>query len=145
MGYRSQVSAVVYFREPTKYAMFIAKHKALEFTDSSGRGHSGTTTLWAEFGNDFTSFIHRNILLFKAEGYKWYPDYEDVKAFHAMLEDAVEQGGWYYFVRIGEDYEDIETREDNTHWFDGDPYPSDLLSVERSIGCSLDPATAEQP
>mgnify|MGYP003339254950 CR=1 FL=1 len=42
---------------------------------------------------------------------KWYDSFEDVKAHEDMLELCVECGGSYKFVRIGEEYDDLDERE----------------------------------
>ena len=47
------------------------------------------------------------IITFKQESVKWYRDFEDVKAHHALMRDAVEiygkKGGKYRFISVGED------------------------------------------
>ena len=61
---------------------------------------------------------------------KWYDSFEDVQAHEAMLRLCVECGGAYKFVRIGENYDDVEEREES----DTDvEIPWDAFYVERSI------------
>ena len=61
---------------------------------------------------------------------KWYDSFEDVRAHEDMLELCVECGGSYKFVRIGEEYDDLDEREGG----DGDvDVPWDAFYVERTI------------
>ena len=61
---------------------------------------------------------------------KWYASDEDVQAHNAMLRLCVECGGAYRFVRIGEDTDDAEEREES----DTDvEIPWEAFYVERRI------------
>lgn len=67
-------------------------------------------------GNDWQVVRQRAIDL---EGsFKWYENYEDVQAWHAFMESAIEfhESINYEFVRIGEEHSDVE----NT--YSGDAY-----------------------
>ena len=72
----------------------------------------------------------------KCDNVKWYPDYQEIKAFDNAVENFIDlfcadtncKGG-YEFVRIGEEYNDIETEsEGDVAW---------LLSVYRSVEVNL--------
>jgi hypothetical protein len=57
------------------------------------------------------------IITFNETDLKWYRDFEDVKAHHALMRDAVEiygkKGGRFRFVAIGEDgAEDFDEDDD---------------------------------
>lgn len=72
-------------------------------------------------------------IVVKYEGTKWYEGYEDVQAVEAALDkyrasfacDEEEHLANYEFVRIGEEYNDIEVERSAWHDF--------RLHVERSI------------
>lgn len=68
-------------------------------------------------------------------GWKWYPDYEDVRAFHDMFNALSDiEGISGYFLRVGEERDDVEEDHfgDDPDWdmfyastimtFDGDNY-----------------------
>jgi hypothetical protein len=45
-------------------------------------------------------------------GWKWYPDYEDVREFHKMFNQIGQiEGISGYFLRVGEESGDVETEE----------------------------------
>ena len=74
---------------------------------------------------DNTRWFDRG-MVFEEGSTKWYSDYDEVKAFNESVEkymglmsmDAVEGDNppsfSYEFIRIGENYDDVET------WFEGD-------------------------
>jgi len=118
MGYRSEVSSVIYAKKDimdkfkTDYS---DKLKALEvhFENNKDEGMS------YESNSDY------DIIFLKGSSWKWYETYTDVKAWHELMDLATERGLSVEFVRIGEDYEDIEVDYIN----DSECY----LSVERFI------------
>ena len=74
----------------------------------------------------------RHVLKFILENTKWYPSYSDVAAFEAMLRefDGTIAGYCTEFVRIGDNYEDIEVRSSGEHC-------EYYLSVNRDIVCDI--------
>jgi len=75
------------------------------------------------------------IITFKQESVKWYRDFEDVKAHHALMRDAVEiygkKGGKYRFISVGEDGAE-ECDEDDD---DGDLW--DYVTTRHEINTSF--------
>ncbi|MDE6947579.1 MAG: hypothetical protein K2P14_10400 [Anaeroplasmataceae bacterium] len=61
---------------------------------------------------------------------KWYESYKDVENFMTMLNKLDDQEIPYKFIRIGEDYNDIEIRENYT-----EDMPEEImdLNLEREI------------
>ena len=119
MGYRSDVAAVIRVDKIDNaervFAEFIGKVKLIgdDFFNDWNQNDYG----WGE--NRFVFFV---------DGVKWYSDYDEVKAFNAIWELASNTEGLSgYFVRIGEEYDDIET-----DCFGIDP-PGDEVCPVRSI------------
>lgn len=61
---------------------------------------------------------------------KWYDSFSDVANFMEMLNRFDHLGIPYKFIRIGEDYEDIDVRE---NWVDDMPDELETFDVERTI------------
>lgn len=57
---------------------------------------------------------------------KWYSDYEDISIVEATMDKLDEQNAPYKFVRIGEDWDDVDVRE---NW--GAEGECDRISVYR--------------
>lgn len=125
MGYRSDVMA----------AFYVSKEE-----------HFPVLKLWLE-ENFPMGMFHDNIRWFnkgmvvEERDTKWYEDYDDVKAFDKAVRAYLllvrssepEEGSpsfCYEFVRIGENYDDIDTEYDGIacEW---------LLGVDRSIICEV--------
>jgi hypothetical protein len=118
MGYRSDVAAVFYAKDKKDFPV---------------------VKLWLDENFPMDTF-HDNIrwfdrgVVFHDTHVKWYDDYEDVKAFEAAREKFVDMfcndlsvgvKGAYEFMRVGENYDDIE--HDGWGEYEG------LLECERSI------------
>ncbi len=118
MGYRSDVKAVFYTKAKEKWPLLklymeenFPKELSLELIESS----------------------HCYGYVFSAASVKWYASYDGVKAFDAFVDayrsliaSKSSTVSWVYeFVRIGEDYTDIETdNEGDGSW---------VLAVSRYI------------
>ncbi len=127
MGYRSQVQSVIY-GEVAKVNAFLVKHKVVGnpvFDEFKEHLHIFEKD-WKDVtsGTEVMKFIHLDS---GDDSWKWYDDYDDVKAWHALLADAEESGLSYEFIRIGEETGDIseETGGDDVNY---------LLHVNQSIG-----------
>jgi hypothetical protein len=121
MGYRSDVMAAFYVKD--------AKHLPV-------------LKLWVDENfpvGIFDKDIHwfKTGMVLRCESVKWYDSYEDVKAFDAAVDKYLElvknseEGAdvpefSYEYVRVGENYDDIET------FYDGDACEY-LLGVSREI------------
>lgn len=127
MGYRSEVKAVFYTKKVDEWPMlrlFVDENFPKELKDNleiiKSHAYSG-----------YSGYV------FSAEDVKWYDGLPDVKAFNKFLADyeGLVDGDkdappWgYEFVRIGEDYEDIETNR-------GGDYDH-VLDVTREITCDF--------
>ena len=88
------------------------------------------------FGQDLTWNDADRVLKFEMQGVKWYDSYADVREFTGMLqqfnafEDSDISGYCTEFIRVGEDYDDVETNRtgDNCHYY---------LGVSREITCDV--------
>ena len=75
------------------------------------------------------------IITFEAEDVKWYSDFEDVKAHHTLMDEAVEiykhKKGRYRFVAVGEDgAEDFQELDDEGDLYD---YVTTIHQVQTSF------------
>lgn len=112
MGYRSHVAYVIKFNDietrDNFVTLMLAKNDPVltQALDECEYGYKGDP-----------------IITFEAEDVKWYSDYEDVKAHHTLMEEAVEiykhKGGRYRFVGVGEDgAEDFSEVDDEGDLYD---------------------------
>jgi hypothetical protein len=105
MGYRSDVAAVFYATDKKNFPvvkLWLQENFPVEMFKDSIR--------WFDRG-----------MVFEEGNVKWYPDYEDVKAFDAAVENFVEMfceeegnnnvKGAVEVMRVGESYDDIEVDE----------------------------------
>ena len=106
MGYRSAVTAAVYGDYET-LTTYMAKDK-LEHGDDS---------IFAHFKGQLKRFeipFHKgvlSVLMIELDHVKWYDEYIDVKSWHRFMDGCEESDLSYEFVRIGEDYDDIDRQE----------------------------------
>jgi len=129
MGYRSNVTAIIYPAEPTdplghdEYKVYEKeKYEALRFL--MGTKFEQIMSKW--FGGEAQWDDRNHRLVFEMQDVKWYESYEDVKAFDAMLVEVAELGYCSEIMRVGEEINDIE------HRTNGDDVQY-LLNVERTI------------
>jgi hypothetical protein len=118
MGYRSDVAAVFYATDKKNFPvikLWLQENFPVEMFKNSIR--------WFDRG-----------MVFEENNVKWYPDYEDVKAFEVAREKFVElfcndlKGavkGAVEIMRVGENYDDIEYDEYGDY--------EGVLECERSI------------
>jgi hypothetical protein len=136
MGYRSEVAYRIVFGNEDVMKLFLAEAKVkLETMEAFVN---------AEEDGDFPDeairiSLDEKEISFHAHGWKWYDEYEIVKAHTALIELAKtyneresEDGSGteagdvsYAFARIGEDMEDNDTFGSDDHW--------ELLDIERRI------------
>jgi hypothetical protein len=132
MGYRSQVTAIIYPAEPTdplghdEYKVYEKeKYEALRFL--MGTKYEMLMDMQSGWFGSNADWDDRNKrLVFEMQDVKWYDGYEDVKAFEAMLDEVTELGYCSEIMRVGEEINDIEHRT----YGEGVQY---LLNVERTI------------
>jgi hypothetical protein len=129
MGYRSQVTAVIYPATPED-PMGPDAYKEYELDKYNALRVLMTTKFEQLMGKWFggeAQWDDRNQrLVFEMQDVKWYEGYEDVTAFNAMLIEVTELGYCSEFVRVGEETDDIESRYEG----EGVKY---LLNVQRTI------------
>ena len=120
MGYRSDIVALIY---PDADVVKPGDYEALKTLMSTAFKEVADT-----FYDDMTWVDSSCCLKFKIGDVKWYDSYPDVQAFNNMMEffRDEEHGYCTEFVRIGEDYDDLETKQTGNRLL----Y---LLSVNRSI------------
>lgn len=114
MGYRSQVAccisvdttkaegeegAIRWVYDKDKFKEMIGFIKLTKFYE-----------LWTTNEHDQKYFGWRDgKFMFYGDAFKWYPDYEDVRAFHDMFNQLSDiEGISGYFLRVGEESGDIE-------------------------------------
>jgi hypothetical protein len=137
MGYYSTVKAVIKFDEQVRYATFVANMKAARILDKDGvdrgplwreRAPGGSDTdgdgfPWEALDDEFEIRLSQDDV-------KWYDGYYDVDAAMSWIRDkSAAAGAAWRFVRLGEEYSDIE--EDSSGNEDIDT--GDIITVHRSV------------
>ena len=95
MGYRSEVTIAIAFVTKGELDAFIAP-RLLQEDIAPNKGCFERSE-----GQD-------NVLVFHVDEWKWYDTYPEVQAILALMHEVPKCGGAYRFMRIGEDYTDIE-------------------------------------
>jgi len=121
MGYRSEVVAAFYTTNKDEAPLL-----KLFIEENWPKEGNLTAYEWIKSDEHFGIIFHE-------EDVKWYESYPEVQAFDAFTEKFMEiadseekRYNWFYeFVRIGEEYQDIETK--------GSYYSNNILSVSRAI------------
>lgn len=107
MGYRSDVAYVIKFDD-------------IETRDNFVTLMLAKNDKWITQALDECEYGYNDdpIITFETQSVKWYSDFDDVKAHHAMMREAVEiygeeKGGRYRFIGVGEDgAEDFDESDD---------------------------------
>lgn len=118
MGYRSDVAYAIKF--PTLDALNAFKVSTL-FEDKAMR----------EALADCETDEKRVLIRFSCKSVKWYESYDDVDSHERLMSAACEEPfkAGVRFVRIGEDYDDVEVRDQGDDMLDAWQY----LEIHRSI------------
>jgi hypothetical protein len=95
MGYRSEVTIAIAFVTKGELDAFIAP-RLLQKEIAENKGCFERSE-----GQD-------NVLVFHVDEWKWYDNYPDVQAILELMHEVPTYGGAYRFMRIGEDYADVE-------------------------------------
>ena len=126
MGYRSEVCAVFYCPTEQYPAMkFFMEENEPKDNELFDKTDTDQYEVY-EFGD-------RVVVKYLFVDVKWYEDYEGVREFMEFMskfENLTKTTSWNYeYIRIGEEYDDIDTREsdDNDH----------LINVRREIEFSF--------
>ena len=123
MGYRSEVAYKIAFNNKEDFWGFVAEAKL----------DPETALCWSEDEKDyFTVDEEKYEIRFYCDSVKWYDEYDEVQAHHALFDKArernddlgVEVDG--AFCRIGEESDDVEER-----YFGNDPW--EMVRISRSI------------
>lgn len=107
MGYRSDVAI-----EMEEKSFELMKQKLLEFKKAQPEE-------WKYFKPSVVKNHSGTRFLISWEYVKWYENYPDVGVVEGVLgqlcKEHLEEAGWsFYFIRVGEDYDDVEHRMNNT-------------------------------
>ena len=104
MGYRSDVTIAIY-GDTEPFATFkdeaTQRFKAIYSDDEIYLRES-------EFKTCFS--WDPNFFLFEVEGWKWYEEYPAVQFYEGLLDLAAELGLNAEFIRVGDEFEDVETK-----------------------------------
>ena len=137
MGYRSDVVYGIQFPDKAAVAAYMTK---LRLTTDNKNAEFDKLNVSSGCGDAV-------LVWFSESSVKWYEDhYEDVQWHMALIAQASAAGLPTYFVRVGEDFDDIQREETNDGGFlsdylgvnctvyvpDGQPYTSlkDMFSEE---------------
>jgi hypothetical protein len=107
MGYRSDVAYVIKFDD-------------IETRDNFVTLMLAKNDKWITQALDECEYGYNDdpVITFETQSVKWYTDFDDVKAHHAMMREAVdiygeEKGGRFRFVGVGEDGAEDFDEDDN--------------------------------
>jgi len=100
MGYRSDVTALIY---PSS-----GEHSLLNYERLKTLMNTTFKDVLDDWGDYFAWDDHHRVLKFTADDIKWYDGYPDVARFTEFLSQVQDLEYEYEFMRIGEDYTDIE-------------------------------------
>jgi uncharacterized membrane protein YkoI len=118
MGYRSEVAYAVSFPDAEHKGAFVAAIKL--------GGDQHQIEALSELNE-----LDDKVLVGHFCDVKWYESFEEVKSHHELMDMAVEEfKGSYVFARIGEEYDDVEFKND------GSNPPFDRIDIHRSIEIS---------
>lgn len=148
MGYRSDVAYIIAFHHtdfPEKaHADFVAFHewvKQYTVDEEEGVAHKAASPQYGidrvqEDCDHFKFYPQEGVLLMRWEHVKWYPNYPETRWHTGLLETCLGyQTGAYRFVRIGEEFDDVEVTEEGDN--DGKGYSLyEWVDVIRSINFS---------
>jgi hypothetical protein len=112
MGYRSEVAYVIKFNDIETRDSFVTLMLA------KNDEHVTRAVEECEYG-----YEDDPVITFEAQDVKWYESYDDVKAHHSLMREAVEiygeeKGGRFRFIAVGEDGQEQFDEDDN----EGDLY-----------------------
>ena len=128
MGYRSDVIVLIYPDAPT-----LLDERPLYDQLKVLLATTFKHVIDEHFEACMTWLDKDHVLKFSLQDVKWYPDYEDVKQFEAMLDafQSEEIAGYCTeFIRVGEESDDVtECRSGGNNQY--------YLHVNRSIGCNV--------
>ena len=113
MGYRSDVAYAIRFRDADHRIRFMATQALSPHIDL----------------NEFELYDDETIL-FIMDGVKWYAQYHDVDAHERLYEEAEADGCGCEFYRIGEDNQDIESRQTVSAM---QVSPPEIITIYRSM------------
>lgn len=108
MGYRSEVAYVLRFDNKADMDAFTA----LQLAKQDEHINDALKELQL-----IQSTSLERILYFYAENVKWYGDYPDVASHEKLLRQAIEMfdTAGYRFIRIGENYDDVEIKDEGDY------------------------------
>ena len=120
MGYRSEVKSCIYSDDIELLDAFIAGRKLIDdlvFSSENDGFGGGDSLTYHEKIYTHTDGVVQTIKILDLHGmdWKWYEEYESVKAWHKLLEDAETAGLNYEFVRVGEEDGDIDYQSGGEH------------------------------
>lgn len=124
MGYRSVVKVLVY-AERNGVDNTVEKYEQLKTLMNTT--FKDVYDYWED--PHFTWDDEHRVLKFSADSIKWYDGYPEIASFEHFLEMVDGLGYEFEFIRVGENYEDIETRQSNNAEY--------YLSVRREIEVDL--------
>jgi hypothetical protein len=109
MGYRSEVAYVI------KFDTLETRDNFITLMLAKNDEHITRAVEECEYGYD-----NDPIITFNVQDVKWYSSYDDVKAHHAMMREAVEiygeeKGGRFRFIAVGEDGQEEFDEDDSVN------------------------------
>jgi len=119
MGYRSQIASIIYDKKENMDKFKQENADLIKILDDEFNDGS-----LKYLGSADYDFIYLN-----GNDWKWYPSYKEVKAWHDLMDLAEKKELAVEFVRVGDDYDDVEVDYRNDHQY----YLTPLRTIEASF------------
>lgn len=122
MGYRSEVAITMYTKDYNKMI-----NRAQQLKDNSIYQTITSAEKW--------NTTDKKVTILKFKSIKWYSEYKDIQWIEHFIQKINS-----YFIRIGEEYQDIETYQygddydlQNYSWISREIALEDVINFERKI------------
>lgn len=121
MGYRSQVAIAI--REEDYELIKEEKKENKDFIEL------------LEMGSEDCSYRKNGIIVLTWNDIKWYDSFSEIEDMEDFMYKLDDKEAPYKFIRIGEDYEDIEIKN---NWGNEEKYGDDCVKVDSAISLYRD-------
>jgi hypothetical protein len=119
MGYRSQIASIIYDKK--------------EIMDKFKADHADIIKILDDEFNDgslkYISSEDYDFIYLNGNDWKWYQTFKEVKAWEELMDLADKEKLSVEFVRIGDDYDDVEVDYRNDHQY----YLTPIRTIEASF------------
>lgn len=116
MGYRSNIKCLIYGSKEGVEAYILQTALITGSTIFKPSSHGGFKDIIKMYDTKYDEHdLH--VISLNGESWKWYAEYEDVKAWEKFMYDSEENGLDYEFIRVGEEDDDIDVKRSDNHLY----------------------------